>query len=426
MTYKFATLLGLLSILPMSAQAQNNVTPSELQSVLAEIEHLKSIQAETQSRISNLEALIQNTTRQDTQLDTLPAQKNTSQETLQQDQTPKLLVSGDFFTRFEGNYNSPNKIDRERAVMRARLRGDYQVSDAIKLGAMLETGDPDDPNSGYLTVDEFADDLQISLSQAFIEYSTDLATFRAGKIPMPFKKTDLVWDGDVYPTGLSLQSDLLESEAQKLSFSSLLFLIDENATGEDSSMIGGQLSYEAKLASNYAFGLNAAYYDYEIESMEGANSGDTRDNLLDVDGQYLSDFDILDVLASFKWIGPNENWPINLNANIVQNFGSAVDDDTAYGVDLSVGKTSAPKDMKFGYGYGQAEVDAVFSAFSNDNFRYGTNYEAHKLSFAYQLDKMMQLSASVYHYRRLNELYLKTGEDTDWQDRVRFNFIINF
>eukprot|EP01136_Pigoraptor_vietnamica_P001496 Opistho-1_new@28217 len=110
---------------------------------------------------------------------------------------PGLDVSGVLRMRQEWNYGTAR--DRSRSVLRARLRASYAVNDRISVGAQLATGDPDDPNSTDVTLGNFVDDLNVSLDQAWIRYAHGDLTVQAGKFPQLFQRTDMVWDGDVSP-----------------------------------------------------------------------------------------------------------------------------------------------------------------------------------------------------------------------------------
>ncbi|MEM9422596.1 MAG: putative porin, partial [Pseudomonadota bacterium] len=287
----------------------------------------------------------------------------------------KLTVGGDLLMRFEGNYNDPITTDRERGVYRARLRAKYQATDGLAIGILAETGDPDDPNSGYGTFSGFADDISVSLSQAYIEYKKGDWALYAGKFPRPFISTDTLWDGDAYPQGLAVKYASRLGSGQ-LSANGILFIVDEDAGGADSQMLGGQVAYRSD--PNAVLGVRGAvaYYDYELGSANGADAGDFRGNLLTHEGTYASDFDIIDVIAGVDYRGFGESWPLALTADYIHNEGAADDLNSAIAGYAFLGRKSAQGDVRFGYGYAEVENDAVLAAFSNDNLSLGTNYRA--------------------------------------------------
>src|SRR5690606_5444714 len=104
------------------------------------------------------------------------------------------------------------------------------------------------------------------------------------KIPQPFMRTELVWDGDVSPQGASAAYSA-DFGGVKVKASGLYFLVDESVAGPDSRMIGGQVSVQAPAAPVQAE-LAVGYYDYSLRSLAGADAGDFRSNLF-AGGRYL-------------------------------------------------------------------------------------------------------------------------------------------
>ena len=405
--------------------------PATFQAILEEIEALKADQARTAARIEALESSLNSLQgNEGPALETperLPQQASLSAPAeAPASRLDKLNVTSDLLLRYEGNFSDEDDPDRERGVMRARLGATYEVSDLVTVGALLETGDPDDPNSGYLTMSDFADDFEISLSRAYAAFNLGNTTIYGGKFPKPFDSMDLLWDGDVNPMGVSAVYETPLSNALSLRASGIYFIVDESAGGPDSDMIGGQIKLTATPADGWQAWIAGAYYDYELGSVEGADAGDIRSNLIMPDGHYLSDFDILDVLTGVTWSGLSPDWPVTLRGDYVVNQGAAVDGDTAYHIDLIAGKSSAPGDLGFSLGYGQAEVDAVLAAFSNDNFGLATNYEAYKFGLDYVPVEHVRLSAAFYHYKVLDEAFAGSNLPDDWLDRLRLNLILSF
>lgn len=336
----------------------------------------------------------------------------------------RLDTSGDLRLRYEGNYSDAAPT-RNRAVIRGRIRAAYRLNDWLTIGGRIGTGNPDDPNSDDVTLSNFADDLDVSLDTIYAAATLGDLTLHGGKIPLPFKRTDLVWDGDVNPQGVSLNYTPLIGGGH-VDLAALYFVIDESGAGPDSIMKGVQLGLHAREKSIVAFDAAAAYYDYTLNSLAGADAGDFRSNLLALDGGYLSDFDLLDIVGGVTYSGFGSHWPLRLSADFVRNLGSATNEDTGYGVNLSAGRTEQEGDWRFVYGYMQAEVDAVFAAFSHDNLALATNYEQHALTLDYVIDEHLVLNATYYKYRSLESTSLALLEHGDWLNRLRLNAVIIF
>jgi putative porin len=423
--------LGAMAVLACPAFAQD-AEPARFDAILAELQALKVDQAKTAARIEALEGALEATGATQSAPSAEPPVRLPSRTAaapvpaVPATFMDKLKVTSDLLLRYEGNYSDESAPDRERGVMRARIGASYDVSDTLMVGALLETGDPDDPNSGYLTMSDFADDLQVSLSRAYVGMKFGDAKIYGGKFPKPFDSTDLLWDGDVNPMGLGAVYERELNDALSLKASGLYFIVDESAGGADSNMVGGQLKLTAMPSAQWKTWLAAAYYDYELNSVAGADAGDIRSNLLLANGEYLSDYNIVDVLAGATWSGWSPQWPVTLKGDYVMNQGAAVDDDTAYEIDLIAGKSSAPGDLGLSVGYAQAEVDSVLAAFSNDNFGLATNYETYKFSIDYVPVDHVKLNATLYHYAALDAAYATSSLPGDWLDRLRLNLIFSF
>jgi hypothetical protein len=338
-------------------------------------------------------------------------------------------LSGDFRLRWEYTGNQEPTADalildpRLRWVVRGRGGVTKQFGDRTTFGARLTTGDPDDPNSTDITLGDFADALQVSLDRAYLEVRFGKGSLAGGKFANPFASTELVWDGDVNPPGVAMSLGGSGSGTVTPKLLGLFYLVDEATINPDSYMGGGQGQVTFRSASAWSVQLAAGYYNYSIKSLRHADAGDTRSNRLTPDGtQYLSDFDLLDGVVTLNHRGFGERYPIQLVADYVKNLG-ADDENEGFGVDLFVGRASAKGDMRFRYGYSQAETDAVLAAFSHDNTTLPTNYKQHTLTFDYQLRKDFQLNATWYVYKQIDSA---PGASNPWIARLRLNALVSF
>jgi hypothetical protein len=404
-----ALLLG-SSLTPAAAAPADDI--AELK---AAVEALRAEQARAQARIAELEGALARQRETPVAVAAAPAAAPAPVSS----EPSRLSLSGDMRVRYESNFGVAGARDRDRGVLRARLRAAYAVNDWLTVGGELATGDPDDPNSADMTLSNFDDDLQVSLDQAYIRLTPGDLQVHLGKIPQPFMRTELVWDGDVSPQGASA-AYTADLGGVKLKAAGLYFLVDESIAGPDSRMIGGQLAMQTPSAPIQAE-LAVGYFDYSLRSLAGADAGDFRSNLF-AGGRYLSDFNLLDVIAALTWNGLGEKWPVRLVGDYVHNYGAATDADTGFGVDLLVGRAAKPGDWRFAYGYAEADTDAVLAAFSQDNTNIATNYMQHTLAIDFVPKHNLVLNATYYRYRQKDGVI----GPVDWQNRLRLNFLVNF
>lgn len=338
----------------------------------------------------------------------------------------RLDVGGDVRLRYEHNWGAENARDRGRGVLRARLRASYAINDWLTAGGQIVTGDPDDPNSADITLSNFVDDLAFALDQAYLRAKVGGGTVWGGKFANPFTKSDLVWDGDVSPQGLAATYEASVADGVGLRLAGLYFLVDESVAGPNSDMIGGQAELAFQPAPEWKAKLSGAYYDYSLRSLAGGDAGDFRSNLLRPDGRYLSDFDLINGIASVDYLGFGKDWPLQISGEYVRNLGAATDADSGYTFGFALGQVSRAHGWKIGYSYMVSETDAVLAAFSHDNIDLATNYLLHGLTVDHALTNDIILNATLYRFRKKDPLGPGAILPGDWRNRLRLQLLVNF
>lgn len=421
----------LMAVLSPSAFAQTaNTTDAaalraQIEALRAEQARIAEMQRETEAKIRALEASV-GATSPSAQAAPALAPSSPAPLLANADGKPKLNVSGDLRLRYQGDYSDDDARARKSGQVRGRLGATYSVNDRVTFAARLVTGDADDPNSTDVQMSNWDDDFQVSLDLAYAQINFGDLNVYGGKIPQPFTRTDLVWDGDVNPQGLSGVYKHKLGDGSALRASGLFFIVDEDAVGPDSTMSGGQVGYDTASLGDFKFDVSAAYYDYTLGSVVGADAGDFRSNLRRADGSYLSDFNLGNLIVGATWSGLGSHHPVRFVGDYVKNFGAETSEDTGYGADLSIGRVTQPHDWRVTYGYSVAETDAVLGAFSHDNIGIGTNYELHALTLDYVPMPNTVLSAWWYHYKPENALDAGANAVGDWLDRIRVAFLVSF
>lgn len=344
-----------------------------------------------------------------------------------------MRLSGDFRLRYEHTENQqvidpppPNVDDaRDRMVLRFRAGMTIPINEFFTVGARVATGAPDDPNTADVTLGDFVDDLNISLDRAYVEFNYQNLMLTGGKFPNPLtSRRDLVWDGDVNPQGLAGRYTFTNLGVVQPRVNLIYSIVDEQALAGDSYMYGGQAEVGIRPSDDWTFTAAASYLDYTIKSLNHADGGDIRSNYLNADStNYLSDFDMLDLIGIVEYRGLSERFPVRFVADFVKNHGAAVPEDQGFVADLYVGRVGAPRDVRFQYGYSQAQTDAVLAAFSHDNTTLPTDYILHTVTLDYTLLQNTTLSATWYHFRRKDQ---QVGTNNTFADRIRLNIVIQF
>ena len=334
--------------------------------------------------------------------------------------TPKF--NGDFRVRYEYTTAGNGSLALSREVVRLRAGVTYPLREDITVRARVATGDPDDPNSTDVTLSSFVNDFAVSLDIASIEVSRRHWGAMAGKFTNPFQYTELVWDGDVNPQGVG--GRLMFGDRTKVSgtLTGLYFIVDQQVNNLSSDMAGGQFAVAAPSGQWRMTGA-VGYYNYNIRSLSAAGSGDTRSNRLNTGGTgYQSDFEMLDLLFAVDYAGLGEKYPLRVVGDYVHNSG-AVDLNTGWEADVYLGKAARKGDLRYRYGIGVAETDAVLAAFSHDNTTLGTNYEIHTLAVDAVPINGLSLNATLYYYRPHE---VAVGVTRTFQKRLRLNAMVTW
>jgi hypothetical protein len=336
----------------------------------------------------------------------------------------KPRFAGDFRLRYEYTSDGNGSPETGKEVVRLRAGIAYPLNDWAMVRARAATGSPGDPNSTDITLGQFVDDLAFSLDLASIELTRPHWALSGGKFTNPFLTTELVWDGDVNPTGVGGRVMLGSKESVTGSLTALYFVIDQQPNGLSSDMGGGQLAVSAKAGKEWGFTAAGAYYDFRIRSLTATDAGDIRTNRLAPSGTaYLSDFDLLDAIVAVDYTGFGERYPVRVVGDFARNL--AVDDgpDTAWWADLFVGRIQGPGQVRGRYGYALVETDAVLAAFAHDNTTIGSNSETHTLAVDGIATKGLLLNATLYYYRPHE---VPAGVDREYQTRLRLNATVAF
>lgn len=415
-----ALLSGLLAIGATPAMAQS-LSVQEHDEIVEQLEQLREQQARIIEVQKQLEARLGIT-----DLPAAPASVPAIPAAPTPSAMDRLTVSGDLRLRGQHDRSDNDARDRSSAQVRARIGATYAVNDRVTIGGRLATGSAGDPNSTDVQLSNWLDDFDVSLDMAYAQLDFGDLKLYGGKFPQPFTRTDLVWDGDVNPQGVAATYKHALGNGGALRSNALLFVVNEDANRADSTMAGVQFGYDSPSHNGFKYDLSGAYYRYSLGSMVNADSGDWRTNRLKADGTYLSDYELVDVIFGGTWQGSNEKWPVRVVGDYVKNLGAVDGEDTGFGVDVSIGRASKPGDWRFTYGYAQTDVDAVMSAFSQDNIGIATNYKLHSLTVDYTPMPKTMISALWYHYKPNDPAFADANRPGDWLDRLRLFFLVNF
>ena len=328
----------------------------------------------------------------------------------------ELKLGGDI--RIRHQYDAATKqgtgvsLDRNRERFRFRLNGDAKMQNGWSAGFALETASAAD--SGNQTFDNANDDYNIYLARAYVAWQpTSSWYFVGGKFKNPFQTTDLVWDGDINPQGLSETYSFPISNGT-LQFRAAQLVMDDNderagsgPSFRDSFLFVQQLVYSTKFGSGVGLTLAPGYMFYNNSSIEGSANetpfaGRTK-------GLSVATF-----TGSLKF--PNvggEGRALSLYWDSAYNFDADTRVHDIYGLSDAYSDGSTAWLVGVGYGKGSGKdqgdwsvkldyrhigIGALDPNLSDSDFGFGhLNQEGYKLSTSYNIASFATLGLSYFY-----------------------------
>ena len=189
-----------------------------------------------------------------------------------------LTISGDLRLRGDPYFNGPRdgSQDRARASIRARLNFVADLGPQFRAGISVASGDVNNPISVSQTLGVFYTRKAFALDQAFISYKPAVfkrLTLIGGKFRPVWYSTELTWDKDLNPEGAgeTLAFPLENIPVLKrvavvgvqLPFAEVAYNTSTTRNIIQSMMYGVQLQTNWQLMSRLKLSAYAGYYDFQ-------------------------------------------------------------------------------------------------------------------------------------------------------------------
>ncbi len=309
-------------------------------------------------------------------------------------------ISGDFRYRHETIDREGNDT-RHRHRIRARISLTAEINQQLMVETEISSGS-DDPVSNNQSLDDGFSTKNLGLNLAYLAYSPKQIkglTLFAGKMNNPFlnvQKSELLWDPDLCPEGLAGK---LSHNRDNIQFflNGAFFWVEERSSDDESYMAGLQTGVKIKPEnSDIHLIIGGAYNDYvnTLDFEPFFDSDDPAGNSLDNQGQYLHDYNLLDIFVELgTTLG---NLPAAVFADVVNNI--AIDENSGgWLVGVSVGKTKQPWSWHFRYQYKYLESDAVMGRYTDSEFiGGGTDGKGHEFNYSLQLDQSVTAAVTLF------------------------------
>ncbi len=385
--------------------------------------------------------------------------------------------SGDLRVRYEPAFSGnavtlPEGVGQHRERFRLRLNANAKFNEEFSGGFSLASGDLNNPLSTNQSLTTFYIRKPIGIDKAFVTYQPQWykpLSVTAGKFGYTWYRTELMWDNDLNPEGLSESAhwNWKDSFLQHLGVVAIQSPLNSSFSGggnvttptPSSAMFGGQLQANLKLHDRVKFGAYSAFYHFRNPDQiaqnqvggagptSGALAGNNITNFIGTVGTgpaarrfFASRFDVLDVTARFDFDTHISRFPLMALVNFAQNTGACGNMDVfsslppgtvscdprqrhAHWYEAQLGRTQEQGDARFGYTFIRIERDAVPSAFNFDDKRQATNVAQHRLELFYQAYRNITLGFTGLIGR---QLVTATSAQERWLRRFQFDLIYKF
>ncbi len=341
-------------------------------------------------------------------------------------QVTRFKISGDIRLRqqFETRSSTaaPDVSDeRSRTRMRFRLNGDLTLQKGWSAGFALETAPSAD--SGNQTFENGADDYGIYLARAYVGYEYGDFTFVGGKQKNIFYTTDLVWDSDINPQGLTEQYLWTLNDQTAVTFRAGQLLMDDNnefsgptTNATDAWMFYQQAEYAQKFSPTFNLRVAPGFFLYNASTIafpagtgnEDAFNGTTENLKVIVLPGELSFADV-----GAQGYGLKFYWDLAYNTaaddRVTEAYGvsSTVDEDPlAWLVGLSYGFGSGKMagDWKLSLDYREIGLGSIDPNINDSDFAFSNlNQKGFKFGASYNLTDFASVNAT----------YIQTEEKDD-------------
>lgn len=316
----------------------------------------------------------------------------------------KIKLKGDLRLRRE--YSKVNDADdsddpsRTRYRYRLRLGAEGKVNDDVKVGLGLASGS-DDPTSTNETLDDTFSTKDIRVDYAYAEWQPmEHAKVVAGKFKRKsylWAPTDLLWDGDINPEGLSVHFENKNTAGKTYVNAGIWILDEESGSKDDPFMKYIQLGHKFKVDNVYG---NVAGTLYRFDDVEGEPLLDhvRGSNTVDADGNYQYDYDSLGLSAELGLkdvFMPGKIFAVF--GDYIKNSDSKEDKGYAVGFKFGDKKVRNRHQWQFKYIYADLEQDAFLDNFpDSDRFGGQTAVKGNEFIFNYGLHKNVVFGIDYY------------------------------
>lgn len=308
-----------------------------------------------------------------------------------------------------------------RQRIRVRFGASGELRDDLSLRLRIASGD-DDPVSTNQTLTDAFSKKSLTLDLAYFDYRPVKGlSLTAGKQPNPFFRpgdSQVVWDGDLTPEGLTLSFAHQVSRVKWFATGSSFWVLDRRDGEPDAFLLGGQAGAGLRLGEDFLLVASGAFYDYTgLKGRLPAYDDDPFGNTVDAGGLLANDYNLVD--GGLELRGKAWKLPFSLFGNVAMNL-AAEDGRVAWLAGFSLGDPGKPKGWRARYTWRKVGRDAVFGTFSDSDFGGGgTGTWGHLVEGSFTLNDNLSFGLTLFLSR------IDDGDDTRYH-RIQLDMIVKY
>lgn len=303
--------------------------------------------------------------------------------------TDSLELKGDIRLRYQNEDKTPGN-GQDRGRIRYRIGATAKPSEGWEVGGGLASG-PADPRSTNQTISSSFSKKAINLDYAYAQYQfNDELKLIGGKFRTGnylYLASDLLWDTDVNPEGVSAAYNFKSSLGTTFINGGSWVLEEKSATNQDAYMAYAQIGHTWKV--NDLFGSLAGTW-YSVEDNDPPNNfaaGVGSNNDSEFSGVYTlaGELGIQNLIA--------EGTRFSLVGDMVENTDTDTSEDSGY----LIGFKGAYRLWTFRYNYARLDQN-VWPDFLPDADRYEGRTGVHGHEFLLEYAVMKNLMVAMNYY----------------------------
>lgn len=363
----------------------------------------------------------------------------------------KTKAKGDLRLRYEQKeIDEANSEAKNRFRFRYRLKLEQEVNDKtdVILGLASGGSSASSARSTNQTFDSNSSSKGLAIDLAYVKYRpSGSLTLQAGKMKNPiWTPTDMLWDSDINPEGVSIQKELDSGENFLTSILVGHFILEERSTSpttdkeanDDTTVTVIQPKAEIAISDSIEMTGALSYYTFSnVQNqapLAGSASADDRGNSLTADDTVAQKFAPIVLSSTLTFNDTPSVEMIQFFAEYVQNGdaekvttpgGNSEENSKGYilGVKFGDKKIKASKDWQFKVSYRDLENDAWLDSLPNaDAYSGSTGIKGLNAGVKVGLAKNTALGISYYTMEQRKDLAASSKDDQTIQVDLGLKF----